>query len=645
MTGLKLYQRWATSELETVRVSERSAWNDDIWAFRGSTAGQRPSVSTINWKISLPDGSLLTDPQHGQLLEAWKRVIWCLFAEPGDGRQRKWETLGAIFLGMRYLTRWMVERRLKEFSTLTPPVVKDYLDDLAANKRSGDGDDGLCMSSFARYIQVLRYIWWARHDLALQGLPSMMEDPLGGRSVGAVTIQLATKASTSIRALQDDEFLAIVNSAWEYIEKNATVLVKANSKISTFRDTSRERRERHIAKVADGVGHGLTGPMLSKQIEQLRTVCSIIIQASTGMRVSELVGLEVDRFVGDQRLPDCVEVERTEDDYYELFFLRGWCFKGIKGREESRWVAGLRPAGSDYLPPPVRAAQILAALDDGWRRWTGRKELYLCLGCSGTGFPISPRKIARTATSTALRRQKEWIRDSVGLKGGFSTHMWRKTFAQYMVRSAPGMLPVISDHFKHLSQAMTEQGYLKARAGDKELNDLVRAERSRFAAQVLHEIATGEQPIVGPKAEWLRQEVGAILKRLSNRPLEGHSADIEEIVRENHFKLWDSDWGYCVFAAEGARCHRKNGVLGAWARRTPNFAERSPPRCVECPHFAVAPDHEPFWRRRLEESRARWEACKGDQKTSPIIAAQFRERVRQAEIVLTWIEKEKHHAA
>jgi hypothetical protein len=41
--------------------------------------------------------------------------------------------------------------------------------------------------------------------------------------------KLASKASTSIRAPQDDEFLAIVNSAWDYIEKNAAILVMANS--------------------------------------------------------------------------------------------------------------------------------------------------------------------------------------------------------------------------------------------------------------------------------------------------------------------------------------------------------------------------------------------------------------------------------
>jgi integrase len=654
MQTLEPYQRWEKEDLAAVRLSEFSSWNDDTWSFKGSTAGQRRGRSLINWRFTLPNGSLSTDPCNAQLLEAWKRIVWRLYADPGDGLRRKWENLSTISGSIRYLTRWMVKNDLTHVTALTPGLVADYLDDLTMDKtRGGKDDDGLTSLSLAKYIQVLDYIWWARDDLVALGFPPMTAHPLAGKTVPSICNQLTKKVIGSIPALEDNEFIAVVNAAWEYIETSAEVLVYANNEMASHRTRNattpqgnlKKFVQKSVRQLAQSVESGINLNALRQRIDDLRTACAIIIQATTGMRVSELVGLEVNQYTGTQSLPDCVEVKRTEDDYYEIFLLRGWLYKGALPRKETRWVAGLRPTGSDYLPPPVQAARILAALDDGWRRDLECKTLYLNFPFT-RGFPIQKsNSVAGATTGLASRHQKTWIKQRVGLQTRFTTHMWRKTFAQYMVRTAPGMLPLISDHFKHLTQAVTEHGYLNAKTGDQELNDLVRAERARFAAKVMAEIATGQRAVVGPKAQWLNQEVSTILKRLDNRSSQDRAVDIEEIVRENGFKLWDSDWGYCVFAPEGAKCHRKNGVLGAWARRTPNFAERSPPRCVECPHFAVAPEHEPFWRQRLEENRTKWEACKDDQKTSPVVAAQFRERLRQAEIVLTWIEKEKHHAA
>jgi hypothetical protein len=176
------------------------------------------------------------------------------------------------------------------------------------------------------------------------------------------------------------------------------------------------------------------------------------------------------------------------------------------------------------------------------------------------------------------------------------------------------------------------------------LNDLVHAERRQLAAQLIHEIAGGERLIAGPKAELVRREANTVISRLGNRPAAEIRKDIEEIVQENDFKLWDSEFGYCVFAAEGPKCHSLSGPLGSWARRAPNLAERSPPRCVECPHFAVSGEHEAFWRRRLADNREKWEAAKRGSGTQPQMVAEFRERARQAEIVLTWIEAEKSRA-
>jgi len=650
METLQPYQRWKKETLATVRLSDLSSWNDEIWVFPGTTAGQQGRTQ-ISWRFTLPDGKVSTDPCHTQILEAWKRIIWRLYSEPGDGRPRKWENLNTISGGIRYLTRWMVKNEVRHVTALTPNMVKDYLHDLALDK-AGD-EEGLTNVSLRKYVRLLEYIWWARDDLIAVGFPPMTEHPLGGKRSRSICNELTRRLSESIPALEDNEFITIVNAAWQYIANNAEPLVQANNQIARSRRQNTIKHNRNITptarrdttQIVQSFGSEMNVTALRRRIDDLRIACAIIIQATTGMRVSELVGLEVNEHESAQRLPDCIEIKRTEDDYYEIFFLRGWLYKGSLSRVETRWVVGLRPTGSDYLPPPVQAARILADLDDGWRQGEKCKTLYLNFPFP-VGLPVQKSSnVTPVSGGSASRHQKQWIKKHAGLHGRFTTHMWRKTFAQYMVRTAPGFLPVISEHFKHLTHAITEQSYLNVKSGDQELNDLIRAERARFAAKVMFEIATGEGSVVGPKAEWLRREVDGILKRLNNRPAEDRRADIAEIVRDNDFKLWDSDWGYCVFAAEGAKCHRKNNILGHWARRAPNFAERSPPRCVECPHFAVAPEHEPFWRKRLEENRKKLESCKKIEGISPAVLAQFRERVRQAEIVLTWIEKENYNAA
>jgi integrase len=551
----------------------------------------------------------------------------------------------------------MIEHNIGNMSELTPVVIRDYLEDLGKDKGTGDIDDaGLDPTALRTYVQPLDYIWWAREALANVGVARLDERPLGSEPVARICEKITKKVGGSIPALDDRDFIHIVNMAWRYVSEHGDALIEANNAIASFREEEiartgharRNTREKfhHAGDAAFKATGVANAKVLRKKVKLLRTACIILIQATTGMRVSELVDLRSRSRHDHNGLPATVEIQRTIDDQYELFFVCGRVFKTTPSSAEAKWVCGLRPVGSDYLPPPIHAIQVLERLDEGWRRMAGIENLYIGFLLTKEGFPRALKNIVSLGTRTANQHQQEWVKEIGGIKGDrFTTHMWRKTFAQYMVRTMPGLLPAIAQHFKHVTMAMTEQGYLKGKTGDLELNDLIQAERYRQAAILMHEAVTGHKPIAGPKAAWIRSEVEKLKHRLGNRPSSEIRQDLEQIVKDNDFKLWDSDFGYCVFAAEGPKCHSLTGSLGAWTRRAPNLAERSPPRCIECPHFAVAGDHEDFWHQRLVLNRSKWEQVQDDGRTPPAIAARFRERARQAEIVLTWLEAEKRHAS
>ncbi|MBG1251053.1 hypothetical protein [Burkholderia pseudomallei] len=59
---------------EHVVISSRSMWPDISWFLDSVNPGY--PFYTICWHFELPDNSWSTDPQHFELLESFREVIW-----------------------------------------------------------------------------------------------------------------------------------------------------------------------------------------------------------------------------------------------------------------------------------------------------------------------------------------------------------------------------------------------------------------------------------------------------------------------------------------------------------------------------------------------------------------------------------------
>ncbi len=82
----------------------------------------------------------------------------------------------------------------------------------------------------------------------------------------------------------------------------------------------------------------------------------------------------------------------------------------------------------------------------------------------------------------------------------------------YVIRTDSRMLPAVSQHFKHVSLAMTEQGYL---GDDVELLGVMEDTATRETARMLCELATGKTVAGGKMVQMIREGVAEIETHLA----------------------------------------------------------------------------------------------------------------------------------
>jgi hypothetical protein len=375
-------------------------------------------------------------------------------------------------------------------------------------------------------------------------------------------------------------------------------------------------------------------------VTRVRTACHLLIQTASAVRVSELCGIRTKGRNLAVGLPGCIKVEKTFDDEYELFSLDAELFKHTLSSEPATWVLGMRPTGSSYLPPPVMAIDVLDRLDHGWRQLSGLDALLIQFSTTG-GIPKAARLITGATSSAIRRQQRRWLLETGCVKGEerITTHMWRKTFARYLIRVSADLLPAISHHLKHLSIAMTEVGYCKPNPGTRQLIEDARVEE---AGSVIFGALTGRKRVEGPIAREIRELAEELSGRLGNRPSDSVPRDIENEVRERRIELYGSEIGWCVFRSESARCHLLMAdPAPAFLRLAPAFQERRADVCQKCANFGIGAEHIGFWRERRSSLQERLAACGAD--TPKGVIANLQRSIGRCDTVISWMRADTVH--
>lgn len=354
--------------------------------------------------------------------------------------------------------------------------------------------------------------------------------------------------------------------------------------------------------------------------EAVRDSAMIIIQATSGMRVSELLGIlaGTDEITN---LPRGVRLELSKTGQYEWFVIGSKLSKNEEGLpREVDWVLGMRPIGSNEMPLAVRGLQILNRLYEPWRERAQTDRLILT-SLNGASLPVTSTRLGAMAGEKVNETMKRFISRWIDLSGlpdesrrktedndlvrwresegtVFRTHMLRKAWAQFALACDSRLLPVIQMQFHHTSLAMTEGGYIGR-------NPLLLDELDSMATQktnlAVFDIIVGKSRMAGRMGEQLEHALAKLRAEACELPTSDKWLQVVEWTERNDLKMFFTAHATCCpTRSSEMRCH-DSANTPIWLRHSPNTTTREPSLCAGCACAIMDKSHEPFWSERYVE--------------------------------------------
>jgi integrase len=549
-------------------------------------------------------------------------------------------------------------------------------------------DEGTISYSQAIYrINTFYHIFYQKKALLSRGLPALLTSPFDGKLVGSVTSKIAKYVVNRIPPLPDEVALPLLKEALSWVDfkakdilhlqsefvtcrndaisaglSNSGATNRINKMLQSFEFSTAEGNEfpwREPLTELERVCHPAKGDMVYDSTQNLRNLVMrardasvIALQYMVGLRASEICSAKGGWDVGND-LPDCVVRSYSKNGIVEMFFLKGVLSKGVPHPRDDEWLLGCRPVGSSYFPVPVRALMLLERLYRPWRELGGNGDLIVNFA-QKKGLPVAAKSVSKITSGALLRGTKRFIftevdlshlpdtnihdedletyRDTKGLC--IKTHQGRKTFAAYVLESKTSLLRPVSEHFKHISVAVTESAYFPAVSrlrGD--------AESMRFAQSVAFfvEAAQGKK-VYGRMGEIVERYFGdkEWRENMSLRELENK---VTELVQVHDLRIFFSSHGNCLIKANplNSRCRAATDTV-SWDATTPDFSARSPGLCAGCGCFAMDSAHRPFWENRVHKMTLVVNAANTEQQSREFRVHQL--RLEQAINVLKIFDNE-----
>lgn len=590
---------------ERFPISEHSSWGDGTWYMPAQRAGLTPGRCCYRWESMEASERLIDDI---------KLFVWSVHHENFRGRAAKNSGASTRSYAVGRFVKWMNHAGVERLSDLPAGFGFQYLAYLLDQPGAGKLKD----VTIGRLINVPVHIFDQSSVLRAAGRDAIEFHPFNGRNPYSLARDYGEDVGT-YPPVPDELFVRVATEVSVWIERNScdisSMLARA-ARAKTSGDYNYEKwRAYGVNKELAGarfratgvewrsaLGENVSGE-LAELLEDLRAACVIAVQAFTGVRINEVLGLEAEPRDERTEWPACLSVRPSLSGLMEVFYIRGKVTKGHDEHQEVEWVAGARPMGTDYLPPPAKAIIVLEEMFRPWRI-NGVSRLVLSRAVGPTGLPDTlPMRSCPYAV--ALKDQVRFIsRQIYGPDPNFAervgwwrvtTHQWRKSFAQFVVRSDERLLRAVSEHFKHVSLAMTSEGYV---GNDLELLGLIDDEALNRVAEVTILAISGEIAIAGPLAEMIERQRERLAREVGEGTSDARIAALKDLLREDSVRSWSCGWGDCFFRPETARCHAE--VLGTYTLRArkPNAETRRPEVCCECANLVVLPEHRPFWESR-----------------------------------------------
>lgn len=621
-------------------ATQHHIYSSDKWSFKHRLPGQVSVDIDLDWDFELSDGRRSTEPAMRPLLEEFKTFLAAAIEAPEDGLRMSEGSLFATHTGLVELFRFMVARGIATLRDLTSNdswIYADQLEDAYLDGEQGPGRArDFTHASAYKLLHPLTQIYTLRNALARFNVQAPIEPPFEGRTAfDVVSNYLGLERGGSLSPIPDDIAITVLSRAATWVTVGAQdVLALQAQVVSLLQSLPRNgaRRaaalrevhelieryafradphtgepwhpslEEHIRVTRAGEHATRRGVLaLRRMVLDLGAACAICIQGTTGMRAHELLGLQV------RSGSSVVGKQLSSDSMVEVLSIRG--LSGKRSISDHVWVAGIRPAGSSTIPLPLVALDVLKKLNEPWAALCGRPDLMLAFRTQRS-FPSKSSDVSRMTSASLTHAQREFAIGAL-LHAGRSQdeaadgsrmvrgQRWRKNFAQFVFRASPKLLPALQTHYRHMSELVTDEGYI---GSDAALLDDLESERVQGTAQTLLSISMGAKVGAGSVQRLIKKYGHELEGQISRMPGDSDLERAIHFVEANDVRIWTGDYASCFIGIlpEASRCNSNAAMSPALVG--PNYALRSPGICAACRCCLILPEHKGFWETRLAEN-------------------------------------------
>ncbi|MDA8347665.1 MAG: tyrosine-type recombinase/integrase [Pseudomonadota bacterium] len=561
-----------------------SRFADAVWQFYPYMLQESRSLShkAIDWQIRLPDGLLLTDPKHAELLFSAKAFVWSLFADPVEGRRRP--TMSTLITRTKVLTfllRWMVRHGLTAFTGLAGHTLA-----YAQATRTSNGK-AVSLTTIQHRLQIVEDLFAQRGKLE----DALQAHPWPGESIASLSGSRNDSRRYVPKTDPIPERVAgeLARIAIEYIrERGSSILAARDEKEAAMeekrragcgRDTLKAVRAQAVRKWGYDNAYKLT-----TDVGRLRMACFIVIALFSGMRLSEIMSL------GE----DCIARRPSCDGSCEVIWVHGTIYK-----------TGVRPKAWQVPPVVEEAVSVLTRLTGSLRKALReeardlRKRIPLAVGKGKAGlvqrmtiverhqdklfvsrFPMAKNVISVLSSASSHNELRRFcvdhdVRGDDGRPYPLHCHQFRRTYARFMAQAALGDLLTLRDHFGHRSLDMTvyyADGVSQEYEADQELLDMIATEKQLRQTEIVRGYLESDAPLANG-GDWLGQWRTRVRTATSKEALMAEYAGSITLNGTGH--------SWCVGNARGTGC----GGLCVFEA----------PMCVDCRYGIIGPEHRPVW--------------------------------------------------
>lgn len=320
------------SEFAEFAITPLSKGGDPVWTLPVTTPGARWSDGSLNWSMELFNGTRLNDPENAKRQGWAKKLMALLLHAPSKGEPPAALSMPTFQRGFKWLISWMAERCIHTPGELSP---EEYIEDLPRYIAAVNRDDEeISEAQVRRALHIIPFLWSERRLLHKWGVPSLTHDPFRDQGIHHYGKTIATKLNGWIPPLPDEVAIPLFNKvAWwlgqpaddvvrllEYVEDSLAGMevevltpmarsgvrkqkagsgqrarnARASRFLAEFRFSSLDDNKPWHVALDEAFELGGTLPQAQVKIlfDAVRDACAICVQGMSGIRISELLGIE-----------------------------------------------------------------------------------------------------------------------------------------------------------------------------------------------------------------------------------------------------------------------------------------------------------------------------------------------------------------